>query len=217
MAAELPLDLSQARDCGLGCQRCSSRHQQVSPVPGSLPDPSRGSSGTTRRRQPLRVIGDVRGEASALTLWSAGRAAMAPAAAGNARTGRALGSPVPRIAGWVTMIDGIPAAAVLLGPVLNAVPGWWWAIGGWLCAGLLCGPRGPGESSSQAAEAACVPGVLIWLLRLEPLPRLVRAATGTSGYRGNDQQDDAHGDGEVSAGVMVDLPVGGVAGEERGQ
>ena len=48
-------------------------------------------------------------------------------AAGKARTGRALGNPVLQTEGRVTMIDGILAAAVLLGLVLNATLGWWWA------------------------------------------------------------------------------------------
>jgi divalent metal cation (Fe/Co/Zn/Cd) transporter len=48
-------------------------------------------------------------------------------AAGKARTGRALDNPVLRTEGRVTMIDGILAVAVLLGLVLNAVLGWWWA------------------------------------------------------------------------------------------
>ena len=48
-------------------------------------------------------------------------------AAGKARTGRALGNPVLRTEGRVTMIDGILATAVLLGLVLNAGFGWWWA------------------------------------------------------------------------------------------
>jgi divalent metal cation (Fe/Co/Zn/Cd) transporter len=54
-------------------------------------------------------------------------AAMFTLAAGKARTGRALGNPVLRTEGRVTMIDAILAAAVLLGLVLNAVLGWWWA------------------------------------------------------------------------------------------
>ena len=44
-----------------------------------------------------------------------------------ARTGRALDNPVLRTGGRATMIDGVLAAAVLLGLVLNAGPGWWWA------------------------------------------------------------------------------------------
>jgi divalent metal cation (Fe/Co/Zn/Cd) transporter len=48
-------------------------------------------------------------------------------AAGKARTGRALGNPVLRTEGRVTMIDAILATAVLLGLSLNAALGWWWA------------------------------------------------------------------------------------------
>jgi divalent metal cation (Fe/Co/Zn/Cd) transporter len=48
-------------------------------------------------------------------------------AAGKARTGRALGNPVLLTEGRVTTIDGLLAVAVLVGLVLNAVFGWWWA------------------------------------------------------------------------------------------
>jgi divalent metal cation (Fe/Co/Zn/Cd) transporter len=48
-------------------------------------------------------------------------------AAGKARVGQALGNPVLRTEGRVTLIDGILATAVLLGLVLNATLGWWWA------------------------------------------------------------------------------------------
>jgi divalent metal cation (Fe/Co/Zn/Cd) transporter len=48
-------------------------------------------------------------------------------AVGKARTGAALGNPVLTTEGRVTLIDGILAAAVLLGLVLNAAAGWWWA------------------------------------------------------------------------------------------
>jgi divalent metal cation (Fe/Co/Zn/Cd) transporter len=44
-------------------------------------------------------------------------------AAGKARTGRVLGNPVLRTEGRVTLMDGILAAAVLLGLVLNAALG----------------------------------------------------------------------------------------------
>jgi divalent metal cation (Fe/Co/Zn/Cd) transporter len=46
---------------------------------------------------------------------------------GKTGTGTALGSPVLRTEGRVTLIDGILAAAVLAGLVLNATLGWWWA------------------------------------------------------------------------------------------
>ena len=48
-------------------------------------------------------------------------------AAGKARTGRALDNPVLRTEGRVTMIDGVLAVTVLLGLILNAALGWWWA------------------------------------------------------------------------------------------
>jgi divalent metal cation (Fe/Co/Zn/Cd) transporter len=61
-------------------------------------------------------------------IWTAATAVvMFTLAAGKARTGRALGNPVLRTEGQVTMIDGILAVAVLAGLVLNAALGWWWA------------------------------------------------------------------------------------------
>ena len=54
-------------------------------------------------------------------------AAMFALAAGKARTGRELGNPVLAKEGRVTLVDGILAAAVLAGLVLNAAAGLWWA------------------------------------------------------------------------------------------
>jgi len=48
-------------------------------------------------------------------------------AAGKARTGAALDNPVLRTEGRVTLIDGLLAAAVLLGLLLNSLAGLWWA------------------------------------------------------------------------------------------
>ena len=48
-------------------------------------------------------------------------------AAGKVRTGAALNNPVLQTEGRVTLIDGLLSAAVLLGLVLNAAVGWWWA------------------------------------------------------------------------------------------
>jgi divalent metal cation (Fe/Co/Zn/Cd) transporter len=60
--------------------------------------------------------------------WTAVTAAvMFALASGKARTGRALDNLVLRTEGRVTMIDGILAVAVLVGLVLNAALGWWWA------------------------------------------------------------------------------------------
>ncbi len=48
-------------------------------------------------------------------------------AAGKSRTGAALGNPVLTAEGRVTRIDALLAGSVLLGLVLNATLGWWWA------------------------------------------------------------------------------------------
>jgi divalent metal cation (Fe/Co/Zn/Cd) transporter len=61
-------------------------------------------------------------------VWTAVTAlAMFSLAAGKAKIGTALGNPVLKAEGRVTMVDGILAAAVLLGLVLNTFVGWWWA------------------------------------------------------------------------------------------
>jgi divalent metal cation (Fe/Co/Zn/Cd) transporter len=60
--------------------------------------------------------------------WTAVTAAtMFALATGKSRTGQALDNPVLRTEGHVTTIDGILALAVLLGLILNAAAGWWWA------------------------------------------------------------------------------------------
>ncbi|MFC4909600.1 cation transporter [Actinomadura gamaensis] len=106
-------------------------------------------TGERRRRRALRLIGAAFAGLAAYLLvqstWvlaaghhprhSAGgivwtaltAAAMFALAAGKARTGAALDDPVLRTEGRVTLIDGLLAAAVLLGLVLNAALAWWWA------------------------------------------------------------------------------------------
>ncbi|MDX2592862.1 cation transporter [Streptomyces sp. WI03-4A] len=60
--------------------------------------------------------------------WTAVTAAvMFALAAGKARTGTALDNPALKTEGRVTLIDGLLAAAVLLGLLLNSVAGLWWA------------------------------------------------------------------------------------------
>jgi divalent metal cation (Fe/Co/Zn/Cd) transporter len=60
--------------------------------------------------------------------WTALTAvAMFALAGGKTRTGRELDNLVLRTEGRVTTIDGILAVAVLLGLLLNATAGWWWA------------------------------------------------------------------------------------------
>jgi divalent metal cation (Fe/Co/Zn/Cd) transporter len=48
-------------------------------------------------------------------------------ASGKARVGGALGNPVLKTEGRVTFVDGLLASAVLIGLLLNALVGWWWA------------------------------------------------------------------------------------------
>jgi divalent metal cation (Fe/Co/Zn/Cd) transporter len=48
-------------------------------------------------------------------------------AAAKVRTGRALGNRTLQTEAKVTMIDGTLAATILVGLVLNAALGWWWA------------------------------------------------------------------------------------------
>jgi len=48
-------------------------------------------------------------------------------AAGKRAVGRALRNPVLLTEARVTVVDGLLAGAVLLGLLLNAGPGWWWA------------------------------------------------------------------------------------------
>lgn len=53
--------------------------------------------------------------------------AMFALAAGKRATGRALGNRVLQTEARVTVIDGLLATAVLIGLILNAALGWWWA------------------------------------------------------------------------------------------
>ena len=61
-------------------------------------------------------------------IWTAVTAVvMFALSAGKARTGKALGNPVLIAEGKVTFIDGLLAAAVLAGILLDTFAGWWWA------------------------------------------------------------------------------------------
>jgi divalent metal cation (Fe/Co/Zn/Cd) transporter len=106
-------------------------------------------SGAERQRRALRLIGAGFGllalylaaqstivlavghhprHSAAGIAWTAVTAlVMFGLAAGKARTGAALDSPVLRTEGRVTLVDGLLAVAVLLGLALNAGLGWWWA------------------------------------------------------------------------------------------
>jgi divalent metal cation (Fe/Co/Zn/Cd) transporter len=54
-------------------------------------------------------------------------AVMFALAYGKADTGRRLGNAVLRTEARITVIDGALAVAVLIGVLLNAAAGWWWA------------------------------------------------------------------------------------------
>lgn len=72
------------------------------------------------QHHPDRSIGGI--------IWTAVTAAtMFTLARLKTRTGRALGNPVLRTEGHVTFIDGLLAVAVLIGVLLDALLGWWWA------------------------------------------------------------------------------------------
>ena len=61
-------------------------------------------------------------------VWTAATAAvMFSLAAGKRRVGVRIGNPVLITEGKVTVVDGVLACAVLIGLVLDAVLGWWWA------------------------------------------------------------------------------------------
>jgi divalent metal cation (Fe/Co/Zn/Cd) transporter len=72
-------------------------------------------------------------------------------AAGKARTGAELGNPVLSAEAKVTVVDGALAAAILLGLVLNALAGWWWAD---LAAGVVLIVYGIREGRTHLTEAA---------------------------------------------------------------
>ena len=106
-------------------------------------------SGETRQRRALRLIGvsfallavylliestvvlaaghHARHSPSGIAWTAVTAVVMFGLAWGKARTGDALGNPVLQTEGRVTRVDGILATAVLLGLILNAAVGWWWA------------------------------------------------------------------------------------------
>jgi divalent metal cation (Fe/Co/Zn/Cd) transporter len=74
------------------------------------------------------VIHHHAGHSVAGIIWTALTAvAMFSLARGKSHIGKALDNLVLRTEGRVTLVDGILAAAVLTGLVLNSAFGWWWA------------------------------------------------------------------------------------------
>ncbi len=77
----------------------------------------------------VTVIAGVRPASSPLGIgWLAATVvAMFSLAIAKLRTGRALDHIVLQAEAKVTMVDGVLAAAILVGLILNAALGWWWA------------------------------------------------------------------------------------------
>ena len=71
-------------------------------------------------------------------------------AAGKARTGRLLGNPVLRAEAKVTVLDGALAAGILVGLILNAAFGWWWAD---IAAGAILVAYGLREGRQHLRQA----------------------------------------------------------------
>jgi divalent metal cation (Fe/Co/Zn/Cd) transporter len=72
-------------------------------------------------------------------------------AAGKSRTGKALGNRTLQTEAKVTVIDGALAAAILVGLVLNAAFGWWWAD---LLAGVILIGYGIREGAHALRESS---------------------------------------------------------------
>jgi divalent metal cation (Fe/Co/Zn/Cd) transporter len=87
----------------------------------------------------VTLAAGIRPDSSPLGIgWLAATvAAMFSLAAAKGRTGRALVNRTLQTEAKVTMIDGTLAATILVGLVLNAALGWWWAdlAGGFVVIG----------------------------------------------------------------------------------
>jgi divalent metal cation (Fe/Co/Zn/Cd) transporter len=74
------------------------------------------------------AAGSHPGHSTVGIVWLALTAAvMFALASGKRTTGAALDNPVLQTEARVTLIDGLLAVCVLIGVLLNAVAGWWWA------------------------------------------------------------------------------------------
>jgi divalent metal cation (Fe/Co/Zn/Cd) transporter len=62
-----------------------------------------------------------------ITWLAATTVVMLGLAAAKGRTGAELANPVLQAEARVTAVDGVLAAGILVGLILNAVAGWWWA------------------------------------------------------------------------------------------
>ena len=86
--------------------------------------------------------------------WTAATAlAMFLLAGAKTRTGRSLGRATLLKEGRVTFVDGLLAVAVLVGLVLNALAGWWWADPASTYVIVLYGLREAAEIRAESREA----------------------------------------------------------------
>lgn len=135
----------------------------------------RGTATASRTRRALRIIavafallaiyiaaqslvvlanGDRPGRSVVGAAWLAVTAvAMFALAYGKADTGRRLDNPVLRTEARITLVDGALAVAVLVGVVLNAAAGWWWADP---VAALVLVAYGTREAHHAWREAAAI-------------------------------------------------------------
>ena len=95
---------------------------------------------------------DIRPDSSPLGIaWLAATVVvMFSLAAAKFRTGAALGHPVLSAEAKVTVMDGALAAGILLGLILNATLGWWWAD---VAAGAILVVFGTREGIHHLSEA----------------------------------------------------------------
>jgi divalent metal cation (Fe/Co/Zn/Cd) transporter len=102
----------------------------------------------------ITVALGVRPDSSPLGIaWLTGTAVvMFGLAWGKARTGSELGNPVLSAEARVTLVDGALAVGILIGLVLNAVAGWWWAD---IAAGAILVVYGVQEGREHLHASTC--------------------------------------------------------------
>lgn len=144
----------------------------------------RGEEGTERERRAVRRIGlaflglaafvavqtlvtlaaGIEPDESTLGIVWLGATVVAMFALARAKylTGRDVGSRVLLTEAKVTMVDGSLAAAILVGLVLNAAFGWWWAdlVGGLIIIvyGIREGLEALADGRSDVADPGTAPG-----------------------------------------------------------
>ena len=96
--------------------------------------------------------------------------------------GAALDNPALRTEGKVTLVDGVLATAVLVGLLLNAVLGWWWADP---AAGYVLVFYGAEEALHRARLSRACAGVLLAQLRRSPTGDPVNPRADNRAFKGS--------------------------------